>query len=45
MGSNTQAVCSEENVSVDIEKMIPAHSSAGHHARTHAGKRGGRRRA
>jgi hypothetical protein len=45
MGSNTQAVCSEENVSVDIEKMTPAHSKAGHQARSHAGTRGGRKRA
>jgi hypothetical protein len=30
---------------VDIEKMKPAHSNAGHHARSQAGTRGGRKRA
>jgi hypothetical protein len=44
-GSNTQRVCSEENVSVDIVKMKQAHATTGHHARTHAGARGGLRRA
>jgi hypothetical protein len=37
-------VCSEENVSVDIEKMTPAQSKAGHQVRSQAGTRGGRKR-
>jgi hypothetical protein len=45
IGSITEAVCSAENVSVDIEKMTLAHSNAGHHACSHAGTRGGRKRA
>src|SRR5260370_39370702 len=45
IGSNTEAVCSDENESVDIEKMTPPHSTAGPHACSHAGTRGGRTRA
>ena len=45
MGSNTQRVCSEEKVSVDIVKMKHAHNTTGHQARSQAGTRGGRKRA
>jgi hypothetical protein len=45
MGLSTEPVCSEENVSVDIVKMKPAHSATGHQAHTQAGARGGRKRA
>src|SRR5216684_6855602 len=44
IGSNTEAVCSDENVSVDIEKITPAQSKAGHQALNHAKARGGRKR-
>jgi hypothetical protein len=44
-GSRTEAVCSEENVSVDIEKITQAHTMAGHHARIQFHARGGRMRA
>jgi hypothetical protein len=30
-----EAVCSDENVSVDMEKITAAHSSAGHHESSH----------
>ena len=45
MGSSTEPVCSAENVSVDIEKMMPAQRNAGHHARSQAGTRDVRERA
>ena len=45
MGSNTQRVCSAENVSVDIVKMKHAHTTTGHQERTQVGTRGGRKRA
>src|SRR2546422_253922 len=34
IGSSTEAVCSDENVSVDIVKMKHAHSTTGHQARS-----------
>src|SRR5260370_30444219 len=37
IGSNTEAVCSDENVSVDIVKMKHAHTTTGHQALTQAG--------
>src|SRR5260370_12937146 len=44
IGSNTEAVCYDENVSVDIEKITAAQSKAGHQALNHAKARGGRKR-
>ena len=45
IGSMTRLVCSEEKESVEATKIIAAHSSAGHHARSQSGnsERGGMR--
>jgi hypothetical protein len=43
-GSNTEAVCSAEKVSVDIEKIKQAQAMAGHQALNHADARCGRMR-
>src|ERR1700675_3012007 len=37
MGSKIDAVCSDENVSVDMVKITPAHTSAGHQALSQLG--------
>src|SRR5215467_8341120 len=40
IGSKNHFVCSAEKVSVDMVKITPAHTIAGHHAHNHASPRG-----